>query len=330
MNIKKLTDKITSIEICNKNNMKMEVLTLGGIIRSIIMPNGEDIVLGYDDITQYYDDDAYFGAAVGRYANRISGAKFELNGVTYSLDKNCGDNTLHGGFKGLTSRNFEYRIHENTIKLYYTLLDMSDNFPGDLDIEIDYTLTDDNELIIEYTAVSSKDTIINLTNHTYFNLNGQNGNVLGQKLKINSSKITFNDENSVPTGEIIDITGTAMDFTEFKEIGRDINADDINIKHGGGYDHNYIVNDTNELVLFAEAIGEKASFEAYTDSPCVQLYTGNFISDRNGKYGKTYSVHSGFCLETGEYPDAINKPNFKSPILKASEEWKYKTIFKFK
>ena len=322
--------KIKAFILTNNNNMMVKILNYGGIINSIILPNGADVVLGFDTIEEYpANNSKFFGAAIGRIANRIENAKFNLNGKEYILEANNGKNSLHGGSNGLHCQYFNSEIKDNTLVLSHTIKHLEDCFPGNLNIEIHHTLTDDNSLIIEYFAKSDEDTIVNLTNHSYFNLNGGSSSVLDNILQINAEEFTFNNSECIPTGEILSVKGTPLDFTTPKAIGENIFDDDINIKNGNGYDHNFIVNNKKEMKLISTATGSKCTMETYTDCPCVQLFSGNNISTHSGKHNMTYGNHYAFCLETGLYPNAINLENFPTTILKANEEYNYKTIYKF-
>ena len=324
------SDGTTCISITNSQGLVVKILNLGGIIQSVILPNSCDVVLGYDSSQEYTQKtNNFFGAVIGRYANRISNAQFDLFGVVYTLEKNNGHHHLHGGSNGLHSKLFSYEILEDTLILSHTIKHLEDGCPGNLEIKIHYTLSDKNELGIEYFAVSDKDTIVNLSNHTYFNLDGHDKSALGNKLNLKSNEFTYNDNTCIPTGEILSVKGTALDFRKTKEIGKDIYADDVNLKNVGGFDHNYIVNYEKQFSHIATASGQFANMEVYTNSPCVQLYSGNNIADTEGKSGVSYKKHSGFCLETGIYPNAINIPTFKNSILKAGEQFNYKTIYKF-
>lgn len=311
----------------DNGQIKVELMNYGAIIKSIILSDDTDIVLGYDTFEQYKNDSFYFGAVVGRYANRISKASYTLNGETYNLDKNDGKNSLHGGKKGLSTRYFDHEQVDNLVTFTTTIPDLDDGYSGTIDIKVVYELTNRNQLKITYHAISDKDTIVNLTNHSYFNMDGHNLSSLDNFVQINSSQVTQNDQFNIPTGKILDVTGTALDFSTSKQIGKDIASDDANVVNARGFDHNYIINDKKEMKVVAMARGSKCELSVETDCPCMQFYSGNYIATTTGKKGVVYSANSGFCFETGMYPDAINQPKFPSPVLKAEEEYNYTTIF---
>ncbi|MFI3253202.1 MAG: aldose epimerase family protein [Eubacteriales bacterium] len=326
---KNLNADVNAFVLENSKGFSVEIWTLGAIIQSIKLPSGEDVVLGYDSPEAYQKESCFFGTAVGPYANRISGAMFSLNGKTYHLEDNDGGNNLHSGSTGLHTKIFTAELVENALVLSTSLPHLEGGFPGELSVKITYALSEENSLSILYTATSTEDTIVNLTNHSYFNLDGHDSLCLKNKLQIFADEFTFNNENNVPTGDILALNGTPLDFREMKEIGRDIGAEDINLINAGGYDHNYIINEEKVLKEFAVAEGSLAVMRAFTTCPCVQLYTGNFIGTHQGKEGVTYKKHSGFCLETGVYPNAINEPNFPSAVLLAGDTWQHETVFQF-
>ena len=327
----------------NANGMSFSAIEFGAVIRRIFVKdkNGElaDVVLGFDSVQDYENDDTYLGAVVGRYANRIGNATFTLNGVEYQLDKNDNNNHLHGGYNGYekrvwTSENFTEENGEG-VKFMLVSEDGDQGYPGKLEIAVKYTLTNNNELIIEYTGMSDKDTICNLTNHSYFNLAGHDsGDVLNQLVWLNSDFITEADEASITTGKLVDVKGTPMDFTTETAIGDRIDADYYQIKFGAGYDHNWVIKSYEKGKMNLTAtLRDKASgrkMEVYTDLPGVQVYSGNFLKARiPGKNQAKYTRRTGVCFETQYYPDSINKPEFPSPVLKAGEEYKTTTIYKF-
>lgn len=336
---KKIVDCYT---LKNANGMEAEVITFGANLRTLKVAdkNGKllDIVHGFDKVCYYEDNnDTYYGATIGRCGNRIGKAKFTLNGVEYQLDVNDGNNNLHGGFNGYEKRVFDVveviDTDEPSVKFHLTSEDMDQGFPGELDFNVTYTLTKDNELKLYYEAVSDKDTIINPTNHTYFNLDGQESDsILDQEVQIFADTFTWADNESIPTGEIVDVTDTPMDFREFHAIGERIEADYEALKFGAGYDHNYCVNDTDTMKTVAKMRSVKSGIlmEVSTDLPGMQLYVGNFIKGNQiGKDGKVYQRRSGACFETQYYPDAINHDNFKQPVFKAGEALKTTTVYKF-
>ncbi|MCM8709695.1 galactose mutarotase [Clostridium sp. SYSU_GA19001] len=326
----------------NSKGTTVKITNFGGIVTSLMVPdkngNFEDIVLGYDKLSDYEKKGPYFGAVIGRYANRIGNACFELNGAEYRLDKNEGENHLHGGFIGFDkvvwNAEIVTRNGAEALELVYRSKDGEGGFPGNLDVKVTYSLTEDNALVIDYYAVSDKDTVVNLTNHSYFNLAGHaSGNILSQKLMINADKFTPVDKASIPTGELVDVKGTPMDFTKMKTIGQDINADFEQIIFTKGYDHNWVLNTNGNLKeKAAEVIDEKSGrvMEVYTTKPGVQLYTANFLDGSEiGKGGVPYYKNAALCLETQYFPDSVNKKNFPSAVLKAGEKYNHTTIYKF-
>lgn len=324
--------------IGNSGGMKAEIINYGGIIVSLHVPGKdgklEDVVLGCDNMEDY-DNSPYFGAIVGRHANRIENAVFELNGKEYKLAKNDGNNHLHGGMKGFNKVAWDVVEHNNnTLKLHYLSADGEEGYPGNLDITVTYTITDDNGLVIDYKAKSDSDTVVNLTNHSYFNLSGHNsGNILKHQLKINANKFTVNNAECIPTGEIKSVEGTPMDFRDFKPLEQGITSDDVHIKCFEGYDHNFVLNVSGKEPELAAELYDPASgrrMKVYTTKPGVQLYTGNKLSDKiAGKGGIRYNKWSGLCLETQFFPNAMKHKHFPSPVLKAGELYHHITIYKF-
>lgn len=328
--------------ISNGNGMEAQITNYGAIVVSLTVPdkNGklDDVVLGYDNISAYFDNAPYFGAIIGRHANRIEDACFELNGVLYNLEKNEKHNHLHGGSKGfhkvIWKADPDFKDGDNSITLSYISKDGEQNYPGNLDVKVTYSITSDNSFQIDYFAVSDKDTVINLTNHTYFNLSGKEKNdILDHEMKINADKFTPVDQYCIPTGEIRDVFGTVLDFTEMKPIRSGIFSDDVQIVYGNGYDHNWVLNSKGDISQKAAEVYDKLSgrrMEVYTTKPGIQFYSGNAIkSSQIGKYGVHYKERSGFCLETQFFPNAMKHKNFPSPILTAGKEYRHKTIYKF-
>ena len=332
---------ITMFTLKNNNNMEVSIINYGGTITSLIVPdknnNLDDVVLGYDSLSGYESGTKFFGATVGRCANRIENAKFIINDIEYILNKNDGENNLHGGIKGFNTAiwSLENIDNENNIlKLSYLSEDGEEGFPGNLKVTVTYSLSDDNALRIDYNGISDKDTLVNLTNHSYFNLNGHTADTIyDHKLLINSNKFTPNDTHSIPTGEIKNVENTPMDFSDFKLIGKDIDADDEQIRRGAGYDHNWLLNSNGNLnELACKAISEKSgrTLEIYTTKPGVQFYSANFLDSSDiGKNNTAYKRRCAFCLETQYVPNAINNAKFSSPVLKANSEYKHTTIYKF-
>lgn len=328
--------------LTNKNGMKVSVTDYGANIVNIIVPDRygkfEDVVLGYDTVEGYEGNQGGYGSFIGRHANRIGGASFTIKGKEYTLEKNDNNNNLHGGFIGYNKHIYEVELFEepesSSIELSRLSPHMEQGFPGNLDISVTYTLTDDNELVIEYLAVSDEDTVVNLTNHSYFNLAGHaSGSILEHKVMIDADKFTPTDDNLIPTGEMRDVSGTPMDFRKLKAIGADIDADYEPLKQGGGYDHNYCLNNSSAGVEKAGELVEEVSgrvMEIFTDMPGMQLYTGNFISGTEEcKEGVVYKKRDGVCFETQYYPNACNIPDFPSSILKEGVEYDFVTVYKF-
>lgn len=333
---------VTMYTLENSNGLKASFLDLGAVMVNLFVPdrNGklEDIVLGYDTAAEYEVNGPSFGAPVGRVANRISGASVVINGTTYNLDKNNGENCLHTGYTRLNHFMYEAECleedGEHAVVFSRVSEHLEQGLPGNLDMSITYRLTDDNALYIEYYGVSDQDTLIALTNHTYFNLGpgGHKGaNVLEHKVMIDASRFTPTGDDLIPTGEFLDIAGTPMDFREFKALGADIHADYKPLKQGNGYDHNFVLNHPEgEVSLAAVAIEEKSGrkMEVFTDLPGLQLYTANTLVEP-GKDGTTYREYGGVCFETQYFPNAYNTPGFQDNLFKAGEEYSNVTVFQF-
>lgn len=328
------------VTLVNKNGMGIEVTDYGAALVAVTVPdkNGriDDVVLGYDDVTGYVGHHGCLGATIGRNGNRIGGARVTIGGQEYILDDNENGNNLHSGFVGYHKMIWHMEVLKDELAVRFSRLspDGEQGFPGNFEVSVTYTLTDDNEVKIHYEGKSDKDTIANMTNHSYFNLAGhESGEMLEQALWIDSDAVTVNDKASIPTGEIRKIAGTPLDFSTEKKIGKDINADYEQISSFGGYDNNYILNNQGSGVRkAAEAFDEKSGrvMEVFTDCVAIQLYTGNFIDkDSLGKNGAVYQPRHGFCLETQFYPDANHHENFPSTILKAGEVYDSTTIYKF-
>jgi aldose 1-epimerase len=325
--------------LTNKNGMEAAITNYGGSVVSLIAPdrNGkrEDVVLGYDNLAGYAAGKAYIGATVGRYANRIAHATFVLDGVTYTLAKNDGDNHLHGGFnkRVWTAKDVSSGAGQ-ALELTYLSKDGEEGFPGNLPVKVVYTLTDQNELTIDYSATTDKDTVLNLTNHAYFNLAGQgNGDILQQQVMIRADRFTPIDATSIPTGELRSVKGTPFDFTNSTAIGARIDQDDQQLKLGRGYDHNWVLNNgkPGSLFLAAQAYDRHSGrvLEVFTTEPGIQFYTGNFLDGIHGKDGKVYNRRYAFCLETQHFPDSPNHPNFPSAELKPGQHFQSTTVYKF-
>lgn len=321
----------------NENGMKVEVVDYGAVIAKIEVPDKEgnliDVVLGYDDVKGYEEGSIFLGAPVGRSANRIGGASFSLNGIEYALTKNDNDNNLHSGLDYYHLRFWNVKkVEDNLITFTLISEDGDQGYPGTVEIEVTYEVTSDNELRITYDAITDKDTIVNLTNHSYFNLDGHaSGDILSQEIWLDSDAFTRADAQSIPTGEIVDVDGTPMDFRSGKVIGAEIDADYEALILGGGYDHNWLIKTNGEYKLIG-SLESKVSgikMEVYTDLPGVQIYTGNFINNEAGKGEVVYKKRAGVCFETQYYPDAIHHEEFPSPVLKVGEKYHTVTGYKF-
>ena len=302
----------------NENGMEVAVTTVGAAIVKLIVPDAEgkkaDLVLGFDKAEDYLVNPSFFGVVVGPNANRIGNAKYEIDGVTYQLDVNDGVNNLHSHIdKGYHKMLWDAEEIAGGVK--FTLEDTDGNlgFPGNKKVSVEYTLDEENNLRLHYHAISDKKTILNLTNHTYFNLDGHDsGKIEGHVLSLNAANFTPADAGSIPTGEIVSVKGTPMDFTSPKQVGLEIDAAFDQLQNAGGYDHNWVIDGwkgDGELICFAQVKAKKSSrvMKAYTDLPGVQFYAGNFIAPQKGKGGTDYGPRAGLCLETQYYPDSANK-----------------------
>ena len=338
--------EVTLYTLTNANGVEAKIMDYGGVIQSLSVPdndgNMEDIVLGFDSLDKYVEKSPYFGAIVGRYANRIANGEFTLDGTTYELPINnepggmpC---SLHGGKKGFDSVVWDSEPVEAAdavgVKLNYLSEDGEQGYPGNLDTTVTYWLTNDNELRVVYEATTDKATPVNLSQHSYFNLDGEgNGKILDHALTLNASHYTPVNKGLIPTGEIAPVEGTPFDFTEPHKIGARIDADHKQIELGGGYDHNFVLDhQKGEMELAAEVVEPDTGriMKVYTDQPGVQFYSGNFLNGSLvGKSGKKYVKRGAFCLETQHYPDSPNQPKFPSTILRPDEKFKSATVFKF-
>lgn len=329
--------------LTNTSGMEAAITNYGAALVRLSTPdrNGKlgDIVLGYDSLKGYLEDKAYLGVVVGRYGNRIAHAKFELNGITYQLNANIGENTLHGGLLGFSKKLWQAREitspEGSAVELTYSSPDGEEGYPGNLVASITYTLTDNNELRLDYTAKTNKETVLNLTNHSYFNLAGQgNGDILRHEIMIHADRFTPTDAGSIPTGELRSVKGTPLDFRKSTLIGLRINQDDEQLRFGSGYDQNWVLNQTQEgELMLAARVSEPQSgrvLEVWTTEPGLQFYTGNFLDGTIvGKDGKVYRHRFGLCLETQHFPDSPNQPSFPSTVLKPGQEYKSTTTFRF-
>lgn len=341
------TDDGTAVDrytLRNSNGMTAQITDYGGIVTSLTAPdrNGrfEDVVLGFDSLDKYLSGHPYFGAIVGRYANRIAGGAFVLDGATYTLATNNGPNHLHGGVRGFDKRVWEV-LEEGVgqegpyLQLYYLSEDGEEGYPGNLSVTVTYTLTEENALRIDYRATTDETTILNLTNHSYFNLAGEGeGDILDHRLMINADEFTPVDSTLIPTGELRGVEGTPMDFTESTPIGARIERDYQQLQFGGGYDHNYVLNEAGQDEMsLAARVHEPSSgrvMEVRTTQPGVQLYTGNFLDGSLiGKSGSAYEHRSGFCLETQHFPDSPHHDNFPPVTLNPDQTYHQTTSYRF-
>ena len=327
--------------LTNKAGMEVAITNYGGVVVSVKAADRKgkfaDVVLGYDTLDGYLGDKAYFGALVGRYANRIAHGEFKLDGVTYKLAKNNGENSLHGGIRGFSKVLWDAKEVSSkdgpSLQLNYLSKDGEEGYPGNLKVQVVYTLTDANELKIDYSATTDKRTVLNLTNHSYFNLAGQGtGDILGHELVIRADRFTPVDSGLIPTGELRPVAGTPFDFRTKTPIGSRIDQDDEQLKLGKGYDHNWVLANTRALSLAARAVEPNSGrvLEVWTTEPGVQFYTGNFLDgSAQGKGGKRYEFRNGFCLETQHFPDSPNHPDFPSATLSPGQKFHSLTVFKF-
>ncbi len=322
----------------NSNGMKAEVINYGAILVNLYVPDKqgkiEDVVLGYDKLEDYYVNGANFGATIGPNANRIGNASFVLDGTEYKLDANDGKNNLHShAGLGYHKKVWKAEESENGVVFLLEAADGEMGFPGNKKVEVSYSLTEENELKIHYHAVSDKRTIINMTNHTYFNLAGHDaGEIYDHILTLYASAYTPVAAGAIPTGEIAPVQGTPMDFTNPKRIGDEIDADFEQLKLMGGYDHNWVLDGEAGTLRHIATVEEPVSgriMKTYTDLPGVQFYAGNFMEKEAGKRGASYNYRYGLCLETQYYPDTANKPSFPSAVFGPDREYDTTTVYKF-
>lgn len=321
----------------NSAGMKVVLSDWGATIVNIFVKDKDDnlvdVTLGHLSFEQYKTNPGNLGCVVGRNANRIANAKVVVDEVEYDLEKNDGENNLHTGSKGLATTLFNAEATDSQITFFTTVKDLEDGFPGDLDVEVEYTLSDDNTLNISYRAKSNKDTIVNLTNHNYFNLNGQDeSTIYDHTLKIDSNFYSPNSKQSLPTGEILKVDDTAFDFIEAKELRKSLEVDEEQIKTFNGIDHNFLLNkDGFRIVASLYNPKNKIKLEVFTDRNAMHVYTANHFpdSDTINKDNLTYPLHGGIAFETQSVPNALNMPWLKSPLLKANEIYHTSTAFKF-
>lgn len=337
----KTGEKVYKYTMENAGGMKVSCIDYGAVIVNIITPdaNGvmKDVVLGFDDVAGYEENAPFFGAFIGRHANRIGGASFTIKGITYNLEKNEGDNNLHSGtpdyHKVMYSTECDEGEGYSSVSFMRLSPDMEQGYPGNLKIKVTYKLTDENELYIIYDAVSDKDTVVNFTNHTYFNLDGEDsGTICDHTVQLNASFFTPTGKDLIPTGELLPVSGTPLDFTVEKRVGLSIDDDYEPLKFGKGYDHNFVLD--KDLRVFAKAGEAKGTtgrtMEIYTDLPGMQFYSGNNIGTvENAKGGKTYRSRAGMCFETQYFPNSCNIQTFPSSVLMAGEKFHSETMYKF-
>ncbi len=321
--------------LTNTNGLKTQIMTYGGIVTTLHVPDRDgnlaDIVSGYDTLDEYIKENPYFGALIGRYGNRIGKGKFTLNGVEYTLATNNGPNHLHGGIKGFDKVVWDAEQMETdegpALKLTYLSKDGEEGYPGNLNCTVIYTLTNNDELKVSYEAETDKDTVINLTHHSYFNLGGHDsGDILGHELMLNADNYTPVDDDLIPTGQIKPVKGTPMDFTKPMAVGARIDQ----VK--GGYDHNFVLNSSDSSLALAASVYEPKTgrvMEISTTEPAIQFYSGNFLDGSLKGKGAVYNKHNAFCLETQHFPDSPNQPDFPSVVLKPGEKYTHLTVHKF-
>jgi len=320
----------------NDRGIEARITNYGGILVSLMVPDRagkvEDVVLGFDNLEGYVQDNCFIGATIGRYANRIAKGTFTLDGKNYKLAINDGPNHLHGGVKGFNKVIWDAEPQQTAdmvgIKLHYLSRDGEENYPGNLDCTVIYWLSNDNEIIIEYSATTDKATPVNLTNHSYFNLAGQGkGKILDHVLMLNADRYTVFDLTAIPTGEIAEVKNTPLDFRQPQAIGARISQ----VK--GGYDHNYVLNQADGSLRLVAKVTEPLNgrtMEVHTTKPGMQFYSGNFLTNSiHGKSGKTYDKHYAFCLETQYFPDSPNQPQFPNSILRPGDRYYHKTVYSF-
>ena len=334
------TDQFSVYELRNKNGVSLKLTNFGGRVISFFVPDRHgalaDVVLGYDSVERYATGNPYFGAAIGRFGNRIAKGKFSLDGTEFNLAINNRDNALHGGPKGFHNVfwNAKKDSINNSVELVYLSKDGEEGYPGNLSVIMIYTLTDENEFKIDYSATTDKTTIVNLTHHSFFNLAGEGtGDILKHQLIINAKQFTPVDEGLIPTGEWRNVKATPFDFTEPHAIGERINQADEQLKKGNGYDHNWILDKEGKELSLAAKVVEPTSgriMEVFTTEPGLQFYSGNFLDGTDiGKGAKQYNFRTAFCLEAQHFPDSPNHNNFPTVVLKAGEVYKQTTVYRF-
>jgi aldose 1-epimerase len=324
--------------LTNRRGIEARVMNYGAILVSLKTPDRAgrpaDVTLGYDSLDEYLKQNPFFGAVVGRYANRIGKARFTLHGIEYKLPANNGPNCLHGGLRGFDKRVWkEVASKPESLELSYESVDGEEGFPGKLTTRVTYTLTGANELRLDYHAAAAQDTVLNLTNHSYFNLSGEgSGNILGHSVRILADRFTPTDAGQIPTGELRPVAGTPLDFRIPQLIGARIDVDDESIRIGKGYDHNFVLDGVAGTVRLCARVDDPRSgrvMEVLTSEPGVQFYTANNLNGVRGKGDKIYVRRSAFCLETQHFPDSPNQPKFPSTVLRAGKSYRSTTIYRF-
>ncbi len=334
--------EVSVFNLDNNNGMKVRILNYGGIVASVLVPDRKgdfkDVVLGCDTVHDYVRQKKYFGAITGRYANRIEDGSFELNGKRYTLAKNDGRNHLHGGVAGFDKVLWGWDIKNKgmseCLELSYQSPDGEEGYPGTLDIKVEYSLSDNNELIIDYRAITDADTIVNLSNHSYFNLLGHDGRTIAEhQLKICADRYAAIDENCLTNGELVDVEDTPFDFRRLSPIGRGLQSSDQQIVNGRGYDHNWVLRNFDGSLRKAAELYEPSSgrlMKVYTTKPGLQFYSGNFLDKaEKGKAGQRYGPRSALCLETQHFPNAMKHKHFPSPVLRVGEQYRHTTVYQF-
>ncbi len=320
---------VHSFSLENRKGTRAVMIDYGAALQSLVFRDcrGEptDLVQGFDSVEGYENQDAYIGATVGRMANRIGGSAFSLGGREYKLFSNDGENHLHGGKKGFDKYVWQADTGEDFVRFSRLSPDGEEGYPGNLRVSVTYTLSDSDELHIAYEALSDTDTVVSLTNHSYFNLNG-GGSVLDQQLMVNAQSFLELGPGLIPTGRALPVEDTPFDFRTMKPIGQDIEAEDVQLRLGGGYDHNFILSGPLAAQAYSESSG--ICLQCFTQLPGMQLYTANFLGQFSGKGGRTMGPRQAFCLETQLFPDAMNHYGFPSPLLRAGEKLSYETVYK--
>ena len=330
-------EDLIQVILKNDNGMEVRLINLGATVTNLFVASEDgdqtDVVLGYDDFSEYENNEYYFGCICGRYANRIAGAKFSLNGEEFELDKNDGENSLHGGFNGFDKKTWKVNLcEEGMVEFACVSEDGEGGYPGRVKVRVRYVLSDRDELTLSYFAETDKDTVLSMTNHTYFNLAGEgSGTVLDHTLKVAASTFLAIDENSLPTGERRSVKGSPMDFTIKKRIGSAIESDDAQLKIANGFDFNFVI-DKEKVIMICAVLEDPKSgrrMEVHTTEPGVQIYTANYLDKVKGKNGHVYDARDAVCLETQRFPDGPNNPDFPSTVLKKGEDYFSITTYRF-